>query len=118
MAQEAIEQATRQLIGTIRDSEEYTVYQALKEAVMSDNTNCAMLAEYQKAQIELQAAAVCGKNADAEATQRFSRLSSLLFMNNEVAQYLMAQLQLQKIVGEICQRMMDAAGLEVRLPGM
>ena len=118
MAQEAIEQATRQLVGAIRNSGEYTVYQALKETVMSDGTNRALLKEYQKIQTELQVAAISGKDADAKAVQRFSQLSGLLSMNDETARYLLAQLRVQKLTGEICQRVMDAAGLELQLPGM
>ena len=118
MAQEAIEQATRRLLDAIRDSEEYIAYQALKEAVMSDSTSRVLLAEYQKVQTMLQMAAISGKDADEAAVQRFSQLSGLLFTNNEVAQYLLAQLRVQKLTGEICQQMMDAAGLELQLPGM
>ena len=85
---------------------------------MSDATNRALLMEYKKAQSVLQVAAISGRNADEETVRRFSQLSDLLYMNHEVAQYLLAQLRMQKVAGEICQRIMDAAGLEVQLPGM
>ena len=118
MAQETIDEATRRLTDAIQASDEYIVYQELKSAVMSNDTNRALLMEYQKTQTELQMAAISGKDANDETVQRFSRLSSLLYMNNEAAQYLLAQLRVQKRMGEVCQRIMDAAGLELNLPGM
>jgi len=118
MAQEAIEQATRRLIDAIHISKEYAEYQALKETVMSNDTNRVLLAEYQKTQTELQVTAISGKNADEDAVRRFSRLSSLLSMNDEMARYLLAQLRVQKLTGEICRQVMDAAGLELQFPGM
>ena len=114
----ALEQATEALAAVIQDTEEYQTYQALKQQVMSDETNKALLKEYQKAQTTLQMAAMTGKEADDETVQRFSKLSSLLYMNNEVAQYLLAQLRLQKLAGEVFQTLVKASGLEMDLPGM
>ena len=118
MVQEAVEQTTRQLIDAIQDTDEYIAYRAMKEAVMSNDTNRVLLLEYQKAQTELQVAAITGKDADEDTVQRFSRLSGFLSMNDEVARYLLAQLRVQKLAGEICRRVMDASGLELQLPGM
>ena len=114
----ALEQATETLTSAIQDTEEYQAYQALKQQVMSDETNKALLKEYQKTQTTLQMAAMVGRDADDETVQRFSKLSSLLYMNNDVAQYLLAQLRLQKLVGEVFQALGKASGLELDLPGM
>lgn len=118
MAEDMIEMATQRLAAAIRESEEYILYSSLREAVMSDDTNRALLKEYQKAQTALQMAAMAGKQADEDAVQRFSQLSSLLYLNNEVAQYLLAQLRMQKLAGDVFGRLAAAAGLEFDLPGM
>ncbi len=118
MPQEAIEAATNRLVAAIQESEEYGEYQQLKEAVMGNETNRALLKEYQKTQTQLQMAAMAGKEADEDAVQRFSQLSSLLYMNNEVAQYLLAQLRVQKLVGDVFQQIASAAGLELDVPGL
>ena len=118
MGGEGIEQALRQLTEAIRSGEDYAGFKALKNAVMADDGNRALLAEYQKAQTLLQGLAMAGREAEAEDVQRFSRLSGLLYMNDEVAGYLLAQLRLHKLVGDICQRVMEAAGLEMNLPGL
>ena len=113
-----LQQAADALAQALRDSEESQSYRALREQVMADETNKALLKEYQKTQTALQMAAMAGKEADAEAVERFSRLSGLLYMNGEISQYLMAQLRLQKLTGELFQQMAKAAGLEMDLPGM
>ena len=118
MASEIIAQALQRLTMAIRESEEYTTYASLKESVMGHEMNRALLQEYQRVQAQLQVEAMAGKEADGDEVQRFSQLSSLLYTNPEVAQYLLAQLRLQKLTGEIVQKMMEAAGLEINLPGM
>jgi len=112
MPMTALEQATQALAAAIQDTEEYQTHQALKQQVMNDETNRVLLKEYQKAQTTLQMTAMAGKEADDETVQRFSKLSSLLYMNNDVAQYLLAQLRLQKLAGEVFQALGKASGLE------
>ncbi len=114
----ALQSAMETLIAALQQSEEYQDYQALKEIVMGDETHKALLKEYQKAQTALQVAAMAGQEAAAETVERFSKLSSLLYRNDEVAQYLLSQLRLQKLTGEVLQRLHQAAGLEIDLPGL
>ena len=85
---------------------------------MSDETNRGLLREYQKTQTTLQMAAMAGKEADEDMVQRFSKLSSLLYMNQDVAQYLLAQLHFQKLMGELFQGLAQATGLDMDVPGM
>ncbi len=118
MLNEAVQEATRQLARAIQSSEEYAAYHALKEAVMQNDTNRALLKEYQKTQTELQMVAMAGKEASEEAVQRFSQLSSLLYMNSEVAQYLLSQIRVQQLAGEVFQQVAAAAELDMELPGM
>ena len=114
----SVRNATEQLATAIRDSEEYRQYKALKDAVMDNETNRALLKEYQRTQTRLQMAAVSGHEADADDVQRFQKLSTLLYMNNDVAQYLVAQLRVQQLTGEVFQNVAKAAELELDLPGM
>lgn len=118
MLQPMIEQATKELAQAIQQSEEYMTYHQLKEAVMENDVNRALLKEYQRTQAALQMAAMAGQEADEDTAQRFSQLSSLLYMNNEVAQYLLAQLRVQQLAGEVMQRVAQAAELDFELPGM
>ena len=85
---------------------------------MGEDTTRALLKEYRKEQTALQMLAMAGKEPDEDAVQRFSRLSSLLYMNPDAAQYLLAEIRLQKLTGEIFQALAKAAGMDIELPGM
>ena len=114
----SVRAATEQLTLAIRDSEEYCQYRALKETVMDSDTNKALLTEYQRTQTRLQMAAVSGHEADEDDVQRFQQLSALLYMNSDVAQYLVSHLRVRQLAGEVFQRVAAAAELELDLPGM
>ena len=113
-----IPEATEQLAAALRGSDECRQYLALKDAVMASESNRALLKEYQRTQTRLQMAAVSGQEADSDDVERFSKLSSLLYMNAEVAQYLIAQLRVQQMMGSVFQSIAGAAGLDIDLPGM
>ncbi|MCE5342699.1 MAG: YlbF family regulator [Eubacteriales bacterium] len=114
----AVHAATEQLTEAIRESEEYRQYKALKDAVMENETNRALLKEYQRTQTRLQMVAVAGRDADSDDVERFNKLSALLYMNSDVAQYLMAQMRMQQLTGEVFQSVAKAAELDLDLPGM
>lgn len=114
----SVGEATDRLAEAIRQSDEYRQYAALKAAVMENETNRTLLKEYQRTQTRLQMAAAAGVNAEEEDVQRFNRMSSLLYMNADVAQYLVAQMRLTQMAGEVFQRVAKAAELELELPGM
>lgn len=118
MENTSVREATERLAEAIRESDAYREYKALKETVMAEETNRALLKEYQRTQTRLQMAAVSGHEADGDDVQRFNRLTSLLYMNGDVAQYLVAQIRLQQLTGEVFQRVTAAAELELELPGM
>ncbi len=106
------------LAGTIRDSEEYQTYHALKEQVMSDETTAALVREYRKLQVELQMVSLNGGQPNAEDMQRFSGISTLLFSKQEVSQFLLAEMRMQQMLGDIFKIVTEAADIEVALPGM
>ena len=111
-----VREATQQLAAALRDSEEDRQDKVLKDTIMENETNQALLKEFQRTQTRLQMAAVSGHDAEAEDVQKFQQLSSLLYMNAELAQYLMAQMRLQQMAGEVFQQIWNAAELE--FPGM
>jgi len=116
--QTTIREATERLAQALRDSDECRQYLERKESVMASETNRALLKEYQRTQTRLQMAAVGGQTADSDDVERFGKLTTLLYMNTEVAQYLVAQLRVQQLAGEVFQSVAKAAGLDMELPGM
>ena len=118
MAYPDIKTATEQLAAAIRQSEEYTAYQQHKDIVMADDTNKALLKEYQRLQTKLQMAAVMHTDSTEDDVQRFKQLSGLLMMNAEISQYMLSQIRVQQLVSEVFQTVTQAADLDLQLPGM
>ena len=111
-------QAAGKLCEAIHACEEYKTYEELKKRVTEDETNRALLKEYSRLSTSLQVAAMSGTEAEGTEVQRFQQLSSLLYMNQDTAAYLVAQLRLQKLVGEVFGLVAQGSGLELNFPGM
>ena len=105
------------LADEIRQSEEYQTYHRLKDSVMGEETQAALIREYKKLQVQLQMRAMAGQSPDGEAMQRFSGISALLFSKEEVRDYLLAEMRLQQAMADIFKIVTDATGLEIALPG-
>ena len=69
------------LAAEIRQSSEWQEYHRLKEEVMGDETTAALIREYKKLQLSLQVAAMSGRQGEAEDMQRFSGITTLLFLS-------------------------------------
>lgn len=105
------------LARAIEESEESREYRRLKAAAEEDDTNRALLTEYKRLQTALQLQAMGGPQVESDDMQRFSQIGSLLYMNADVQAYLMAELRLQKMMGDIFKILSEAGGLSFELPG-
>lgn len=110
--------AAHNLARAIRDSEEYQLYHTLKKEVMADETTAALIKEYKKLQVSLQMAAMSGQEADATDMQRFSGITTLLFGNQDVSQYLLAEMRLQQAMADIFKIITDAADIDLGIPSV
>ena len=109
--------AAYRLADEIRASEEYRTYKDLKESVMADETQAALIREYRRLQVEIQMKAVAGQNVETEEMQRFSALSGLLFAKPEVSSFLLAEMRMQQMLADIMKIVTEATGLDIQLPG-
>jgi len=101
----------------IRQSEEYRTYHGLKETVMADETQAALIKEYRKMQIGIQMNLMAGQQNDPEEMQRFSALTALLYAKPEVSQFLLAEIRLQQTMADLMKIITEATGLDIQLPG-
>ncbi|MDD2648130.1 MAG: YlbF family regulator [Eubacteriales bacterium] len=101
----------------LSESEECREYKRLKEIVMEDEVNRALLKEYKALQSRLQLSAMAGSAGAQEDMQRFSQLSSLLYTQKDISAYLMSEMKLQQLVADIIKLITDASGLQISLPG-
>ena len=106
------------LARAIRESQEYKTYHALKESVMADETQAALIKEYRKLQVSLQMAAMSGQSPSSEDMQHFSGINALLFSKPEVRDFLLAEMQLQKTLADILKIVTEAADIDMEIPGM
>lgn len=105
------------LAGEIKKSDECVRLRELRERAMSDETNRLLLEEYKRLQIKLQMSMVGGAGEmPGEDMQRFQQLASLLYMNSDVQAYLMAEMQMQKTLGDIFKILTEAAGISFDVP--
>ena len=76
-----------------------------------------LLKEYKKLQLQLQMSmtGAAGKMPDEEM-KRFQQLATLLYMNQDVQAYLLAEMQMQKTLADVFKILSDAAGLSLELP--
>ena len=105
------------LAGEIKNSDEAVRLRELRERAYSDNTNRVLLDEYKRLQMQLQMSMVGGAGQmPSEDMQRFQQLASLLYMNTDVQAYLMAEMQMQKTLGDVFKILTEAAGISFDLP--
>ena len=101
----------------IRNSDECVRLRQLREQAMSDETNRLLLEEYKRLQIHLQMSMMgAAGEMPGEEMQRFQQLASLLYMNSDVQAYLMAEMQMQKTMGDVFKILTDAAGITIDVP--
>jgi len=105
------------LANEIRQSDECVRLRQLRDQAMSDETNRLLLEEYKRLQVRLQMSMMgAAGEMPGEEMQRFQQLASLLYMNNDVQAYLMAEMQMQKTLGDVFKILTDAAGITIDVP--
>ena len=109
-------EAAKELAQAIRESPEYREYAARKQEIDADAGIKALIGEYRKLQTALQMRALAGQGMEGEDAQRFQSLNVLLFADPRRANYLMAEMRLQKMMAEIFGVLTQAAGMEIPLP--
>lgn len=105
------------LAAEIKNSDECVRLRELRDRAYSDNTNRVLLDEYKRLQLQLQMSMVGGAGEmPSDDMQRFQQLASLLYMNSDVQAYLMAEMQMQKTLGDVFKILTEAAGISFDVP--
>lgn len=102
----------------ISASDEYREYARLKELVEESDTSRALLKEYKRLQVMVQMAAMAHTSLPQEDMARFTQMSSLLYAGTDTSAYLMAEMRLQQMMGDIFAILTKASGLNMEIPGM
>lgn len=104
----------QELAAEIRASEEYAAYAAAKENIAAGSPTEALLKEYKRLEYRAQAALVAGEE-DTETLEKLRRLGELLQMDKDASEYLIAEIRLSRLVGDVYRIVANAAGLDVSM---
>jgi cell fate (sporulation/competence/biofilm development) regulator YlbF (YheA/YmcA/DUF963 family) len=106
----------RELAKAIRETEEYREYAALKAEIDADAGIKSLVQEYKRLQTAMQMRMLAGQAMEGNDAQRFQSLNVLLFADQRTANFLMAEMRLQKMMAEIFGVLTQAAGMDIPLP--
>ncbi len=101
------------LAQAIRESDEVKDAASFRRVAEADDTNRALLTEYKRLQAALQMQAMGGPQVAPEDMQRFQQIASLLYMNNDVQAYLMAEMRQQKLLADVFKIISEAGGINM-----
>lgn len=102
------------LAADIRASGEYIRFKKAKEAAAEDPNTWGLLKEYKRLELKCQAAMVAGEE-DPESMDKLKRLLGFLESSGEASEYLLAEFELSRAVGDIYRILADAAGLDISM---
>lgn len=113
---EEVSRAADLLMAAIKNTESFQTYDKLRSSVMSDEVNSRLLERFTRSQTILQMSVMAGKEPDEETAAEFEKLSMLLYQNEEVADYLLAQMRVQQLVAATMERITREAGIKIDIP--
>ncbi len=113
MASGNVYDQAHELARTLKQSDEYRQYMALKEKVYEDDTNKTLLDEYKRLQYRMQLSVAQGNRMDEEDLQRMQKIASLLQFNPDCGAYLMAEFTFQKMLSDVYKILAEVAGIDL-----
>ncbi len=102
-------ETANKLAEEIRESEEFLSFKEAEKNAFANEYVAGLLKAFSVLQKSLQMQSLKGTEPDETDVKRFSRLSSLLYDTEEGSAYLLAQVRLQKMVGDVLQIITNAS---------
>ncbi|MGI6238181.1 MAG: YlbF family regulator [Christensenellales bacterium] len=99
------------LARSLKESDQYKEYARLREIAYADQTNSALLDEYKKLQFRLQAKMASGEQLPDDDMQRLNQIATLLQLNREAGEYLLAEFNFQKLLADVFRILADVSGI-------
>lgn len=103
-----------ELAADIKASSEFKAFSEAKERAMKNETTVSLLKEYHKLQYAAQAAMVAGRQDD-ESLEKLQKLGELLQMDKDASDYLIAEFQLNRMLGDIYKILADAVEVDLSM---
>ena len=100
------------LANELKNSVEYREYTAVKARAMENNTTRALIEEYNKLQIQAQAAMISG-DRESESLKKLRKIGELLQFDADASAYLMAEFRLKRMVGDVYKILAEAVDIDL-----
>lgn len=105
-------ETARQLAEELRSSEEYLLFSEMKKEVWQDPSLKAMLNEYRRMQVKVQAETVSGERNE-EHRNKLQRLGELLQMDRNASAYLIAEYRLNSLLSDVYRILGEAVDIDL-----
>ena len=100
------------LAAEISRSDECVRLRELRERAYSDNTNRVLLDEYKRLQFKLQAKMASGDALPDDDMQRLTQIGTLLQLNKDVGDYLVAEFRYQRLMADVFKILSEVSGID------
>ena len=100
------------LANELKNSVEYREYTAVKARAMENNTTRALIDEYNKLQIQAQAAMISG-DRESESLKKLQKIGELLQFDADASAYLMAEFRLKRMVGDVYKILAETVDIDL-----
>ena len=102
----------KRLADELKSSEEYREYHAIKARAMENKTTRALIEEYNKLQIQAQAAMIAG-DRESEPLKKLQKIGEVLQFDADASAYLMAEFRLKRMVGDVYKILAEAVDIDL-----
>ena len=102
----------KQLANELKNSEEYRAYTVVKARALENKTTRALIDEYNKLQIQAQAAMIAGEH-ESESLKKLQKIGELLQFDADASAYLIAEFRLKRMVGDVYKILAEAVDIDL-----
>lgn len=99
----------RKLAEELRASEEYQTYAAAKDVASENSATKALIDQYHRLQVQVQAASLAG-TPSGDMMEQLKKLGELLQFDAAASAYLMAEFRLNRMLADIYKMLAEAVG--------
>ena len=97
----------------IKQTDEYIQYKRLRDEVMANETNKALINKYKKLQFQLQVSMSGGGQPNPEEMEQLQKIAQVLQLSQDTAGYLLAEMRLQKMLADVYKIIGEAADMDM-----
>ena len=109
-------QSVYKLVEEMKDSPIYKEYIELKKQIDSNESQSALLKEYKKIQTSIQMLALTQGKPSEEDMKKFSALSTLLYSNPNISEFLIKEMRIQQAIAEVIKIISEGLDLAMDIP--